>query len=408
MQPLTGAAMQPLIAPVRPGQPNVWSQIGQPWTHKGGKGCGQGGVKGGAFPGGKAPARTSLARSLRMTAGASMRGGSRGKKPSPGSFASAFSIPQFATVDELGNRLEGACQTLCDKVMDLSIPEGQVRPAFAELMSLRAALLNRYMNGSSPGARDSQKAASRGSRTGEEQLPGLWAITAASQSGRVKGGDSKTKLHSECAKRAGRSPRKEDIVYTVTEVSPGMFLATVSGNDFLTTAYTNEVPVPSQKEAELAAAQIALETEFGDLPTAEKSQSSARKRGRMESVPAHLQDVKSRLQHLTQVLLGRALMKGDVTYQSSEEPDAGGNYNAKVSIPASGYFPSGMTFEGSAADKKEAERAAAKAGVDWLEGVCEPLQEEMKAKRAQKREERDKQREERDRKRLKTDEQAPF
>jgi dsRNA-specific ribonuclease len=178
-----------------------------------------------------------------------------------------------------------------------------------------------------------------------------------------------------------RPIEKEDITYSVYASDPG-FVATIHISSF-GQAYEGPT-MPTKKAAEQAAAKVILEMEFPDFiaekmnimvvnsPPAEMSKPSKRKDAAEDVHP------KSRLAYAVTLLLGRSASKEDVVYECVEvEPKS---YAAFLRLPT--YDPE-SSFEGEiASSKKEAETNAAKAALEFLSDLVAPLEEEQKAKKA--------------------------
>merc|ERR1712176_1175820 len=87
-------------------------------------------------------------------------------------------------------------------------------------------------------------------------------------------------------------------------------------------------------------------------------------------------DPKGVLQQILQAFIGRSQTKDDMPFATQEKE--GGGYVATVTFPATQYNAEGYVFEGEGPTRQDAEKAAAKAGVDELMPLAQPVIEEKK------------------------------
>jgi len=195
----------------------------------------------------------------------------------------------------------------------------------------------------------------------------------------------------QLARLIKRSTTKDEVIFDVQEVegqTPGRaagYIATMSCTVLPSgQSYQGEEVCAGKKQAEHAAAKVAIQSEFPEvfarLTSAfviQAKQGQKRKAAQPAANSSDTGEFKQRLTMAAQLLVGRTLEKGEVTYECTEEQ---GQYVATVTLQ--GYDP-GVGYQGlPAANKKLAESAAAEAALAALADQLAPVEEAHREKKA--------------------------
>lgn len=271
-------------------------------------------------------------------------------------------------------------------LMDWNSSAPQLEQGFRELLSLRARCMQAYGMPATKGG-------------GGAKAAGGGALTQVSDGGQV---NWKGEFIGQLAKLIKRSTTKDEVTFDVQEVegqTPGRaggYIATMSCTVLPSgQSYQGQEVQAGKKQAEQAAAKVALQTEFPEAfarlsgmasfaPPAKQGQ----KRKAADALPPQNQNTsdpgefKQRLTQAATLLVGRSLEKGEVVYEVTE---AEGQYTATVTLQ--GYDP-GTGYQGlPASNKKLAESQAAEAALAALADQLAPVEAAHREKKKAKNQE---------------------
>lgn len=312
--------------------------------------------------------------------------------------------------------LSKKAEEICHQIVDLKIPSSRLRPRLEYLLGLRDSLITSFT---------SVKAETPGTAT---RSPGAPVVAAADISW-------KNELHKAISNQLRRSPNKGEVEYSHQEVQTEngvLFVGTVScpclshsyressdtarSSESLAAknALINEFPhvyeslvSPNSKTSVGHISQMSggvLDTastarHFNPSATSPTVRTSAPSRASSACVseapwrvgvkrklegPTCQEDPKCRLMSVMQLLVGRALTKGEVLFETVPVP---GQNTLISTVELLNY--GNVVYEGEPSEtRKMAENSAAAAALEQLEPVVAPLEDEQKAKKLRQSQEK--------------------
>jgi len=291
-------------------------------------------------------------------------------------------MPKVQVLEMQFNEMAG---TLFDRVMDLSQPNPALEKAWKDLLGLRDHLKQQAK----------QQVQQQPKKIGGAQSQG------AQSSGNGNEPNWKGELYAELNKKLQRNVTKEEVRFEHEEMEgasqgqSGGWMASLSCEG-LSQDYQADSVTPNKKTAETSASRVALQYEFPEtfarlcgIPVQGKGNANrGQKRKAPEPVvePPNAGEVKSRLAQAAQMMIGRNLEKGDISYETVPDESAPpGTFVGTVTLVG---LDSSVGYQGFPAfGKKAAESAAAEAAIAALLDRIEPLEEAHNAKKVAKKKE---------------------
>jgi len=372
----------------------------------------------------------------KATTGGSTMGGKGGGAGGGFSVGQANNGGSAAQLPKLEETLSTKSWSMYESLLNLNVSQADVSRQWSEISALRAKILKIYNIPTKPAG----AAAAAGAIANAPGVRAPGGRAKATLGGQVKTASDgpkepyswKNTLARLIVKRAGRSITKADLTYEVAaanEADPNsgyycrVFTA-MGDTTILSQPYATEEMSVNKKVAEQAVARVAVQYEFPEdfqecvrkenaaiaagfgvagMPGAAEVAAAARnrparaalsnlaasvaptkgtKRARAETVPHNAMDpskvdCKRRVQHVTQLLLGRSVEKGDITWEYQESPGAN-----VATVTIVGYDPTQYS-SAPCVNKKEAESQAADQAIESLRALWEPLDEQRILKKAE-------------------------
>jgi len=273
-------------------------------------------------------------------------------------------------------------------VVDLSQPTGALENRWRHLMTLRDQLLKGSSFGSHY-APSPTKGKGAGGCKGAKGASKAFAALPAPYVPIAPNEDEETNwkglLYGEYSKATKTENVKEHAIFEVEEVEEegkrGGWLARLTLDEQV---FEGDV-MPNKKAAEKSVCKAAVEYLFPEVLTRQLVETQAKRKKRPLEQPAD-DPPKQRLAQAIGLLLGRSMMKSDLTFEYQEIAEEGSingrnaQWIAGVVVVA---IDAETCYEGEmCSNKKLAETSACEAALVALAHQIEPLEEEHKAKKA--------------------------
>lgn len=290
-------------------------------------------------------------------------------------------------------KLSTDANSLYEGVLDLNVSGQHLEATWRTLVELRGKIREAY--GAPPEAISTPAGGAgkgAGKQAGGSQWGADWGAAGGSGAGTI---DWKSKLTQAVTKQSRRALTKGELAFRMVSEEANKYVAAVSFSGWQAAEYTG-VEATSKRQAEHEAAKVALQAEYPEEYTAAEAGQAfqgfsawfaakgpeamqtgqKRKAAALDGLPPTI-DPKSRLNQAIQLMLTRPIAKGDIQYDTRESEGSFISTVTLTNVPG--------PIEGTAAEnQKLAEQSAATAALEQLAPQLGPLEEEAKAKKAQK------------------------
>lgn len=274
--------------------------------------------------------------------------------------------PQMGNLQQMETKMANAAWSMYEHILHLDTSMEALQKEWNSIAALRVQILKTYgvpVTWTPAGAGAGVIAPVGGAAAGPEV-------------------SAKSKLQTLICRKIKRSLQKDELTYQVMEAEGGYIASLSCATGLLASDYQSETAQKSKKDAEADVARMAIEAEY---PEAENPaamlwpQKGTKRKAESQAVASAEIEPKSKLNNALMLLIGRACIKGDITYDSVQQ---GEMYVGTCKVAE---FQGGKTFTGPPAEtKKAAESAAAeKAYAAWAH-LIGPAEVEHKAKKAAK------------------------